>query len=215
MAFAAEGLYQSGFENPVEQSQQCYRYLLEGFSRPGRWASLGAINTPTSISSSLWTILLTLCDVETPVWLSPAMIAADDPERHPLTTAIKFYTASPIVEIASQAQFALLTSADADLLKGLAIGTPEYPDRSATCLVDLSLGTAANTGAMLHLACSGPGFADIRTVSLPGLSSAWLPAMQENRQLFPLGLDFIFCRQEEFLVIPRSTSLEAVKCTSQ
>ena len=73
-------------------------------------------------------------------------------------------------------------------------GTPEYPDRSATLIVEV--GTLAVAGAVL----SGPGIESQARLSLPEVA-----AFQANRAVFPLGLDFFFTCGSEVAGLPRST----------
>jgi len=86
-----------------------------------------------------------------------------------------------------------------DALAPLAVyplGTSEYPDRSATLIVECS--ELAASGATL----TGPGIEETATLSLPELE-----AFQANRTLFPLGLDFILTCGERLAALPRSTEV--------
>ena len=77
-----------------------------------------------------------------------------------------------------------------------AIGTSEYPDRSATLIVESTALLAS--GATLR----GPGIDSQAALSLPEVT-----AFQSNHALFPLGLDFIFTSGNDIAALPRSTEV--------
>jgi len=77
-------------------------------------------------------------------------------------------------------------------------GSAEYPDRSATLIVELP--RLGNDGARL----TGPGIARACHLSLPDLA-----AFQDNAARFPLGLDFLFTCGAQIAALPRSTLVEA------
>lgn len=81
-------------------------------------------------------------------------------------------------------------------LSSYPIGTSEYPDRSATLIVESA--DLAASGARL----TGPGIKEEAQLSLPDLA-----AFQSNRALFPLGLDFIFTCGDRLAALPRSTKV--------
>jgi alpha-D-ribose 1-methylphosphonate 5-triphosphate synthase subunit PhnH len=76
------------------------------------------------------------------------------------------------------------------------IGTSDYPDRSATLIVECETLEAA--GATL----AGPGIKTHAAMSLPETE-----AFQANHALFPLGLDFIFTSGSQLAALPRSTEV--------
>jgi alpha-D-ribose 1-methylphosphonate 5-triphosphate synthase subunit PhnH len=78
-------------------------------------------------------------------------------------------------------------------LDAYAVGTPDYPDRSATLIVEVAALT--NTGATL----TGPGIAQTATLSLPdGLLAARVAR-------YPLGIDFYFTCGDCIAALPRTT----------
>jgi alpha-D-ribose 1-methylphosphonate 5-triphosphate synthase subunit PhnH len=141
---------------------------------------------PAPLSVAAGVILLTLCDPETPLYLAPSH------DRAEVRDWITFHTGAPIVG-AGQAAFALGHWDDLPL-GDFAIGTSEYPDRSATLIVDNW--ALANHGATL----TGPGIETTAHLSLPDLA-----AFQANRRLFPLGLDFLFTDGDRLAGLPRTT----------
>ena len=107
---------------------------------------------------------------------------------------ITFHTGAPFVS-AREAVFALGRWEDFDLT-ALPVGTSEYPDRSATLIVEMD--SLAQAGATL----SGPGIATTAQLNLPDIAT-----FQFNAALFPLGLDFYFTCGAQLAALPRSTKV--------
>jgi alpha-D-ribose 1-methylphosphonate 5-triphosphate synthase subunit PhnH len=95
--------------------------------------------------------------------------------------------------------FALGTWPSLQPLARFAIGTAEYPDRSATLIVELP--ALATGGARL----AGPGIETTAVLALPDPT-----AFVANHSLNPLGLDFFFTCGAKLAALPRSTRVEAL-----
>ena len=177
---------QGGFSNPPVQSAQAFRAALSAMARPGRIETLGGATAPAPTSAAAATLLLTLCDQETPLFLGGAY------DTLAMRDWISFHIGAPIVE-AGFAQYALGTWADLSQAT-LPTGISDYPDRSATLIVEMD--TLAATGARL----TGPGIEVEAHLNLPEIK-----AFQANRALFPLGLDFYFTAGPHLAGLPRSS----------
>ena len=80
------------------------------------------------------------------------------------------------------------------------IGQPDYPDRSATLIVEMD--RLANHGP----APDRPGDRDGNLAALPETA-----AFRANRALFPLGFDMLSSpRGDRIAGLPRSTRVEAI-----
>jgi alpha-D-ribose 1-methylphosphonate 5-triphosphate synthase subunit PhnH len=183
-----------GFADPAIQSAHAFRSVMEAMARPGTIQDITGAAPPAPLSPSMGAVLLTLCDTETPVYL------AGDLDCDAVRAWLSFHTGAPFVGPA-HCMFAVGTW---DALAPLAvypIGTSEYPDRSATLIIECSELTAS--GATL----TGPGIKDQATLSLPDVD-----AFQSNRTLFPLGLDFILTCGERIAALPRSTEVTRSRC---
>ena len=177
-----------GFADPATQSANAFRSVMEAMARPGTIQDIHGAAPPAPLSPAMGAVLLTLCDTETPVYL------AGDMDCEAARAWLSFHTGAPFVGPA-HCMFAV---GKWDALAPLAvypIGTSEYPDRSATLIVECSELAA---GATL----TGPGIKETATLSLPDVE-----AFQANRTLFPLGLDFIFTCGERLAALPRSTEV--------
>ncbi|MFC7703554.1 phosphonate C-P lyase system protein PhnH [Plastorhodobacter daqingensis] len=177
---------QGGFSDTARQSAEGFRACLQAMARPGTIHRIAGATPPAPLSPAAAVALLVLADATTPVHLAGAH---DVPL---LRDWITFHTGAPLVE-AGDAVFAL--GAWQALEPGAyAIGTAEYPDRSATLIVEMA--ALRPEGARL----SGPGIRDRAALNLPEVA-----AFQRNAALFPLGLDFIFTCGDRLAALPRTT----------
>ena len=137
------------FSQPVFDMQRVFRVVLDAMSRPARLCRLPVFpqSVPDGLSPVLAALALTLCDGESPLWLSPGL------RKDETTTWLRFHCGCPIVEEADKAAFALVADAsELPPLSAFAQGVPAYPDRSATVLL---AGLAFDAGTRFR--GSGPG----------------------------------------------------------
>lgn len=95
------------FSQPVFDMQRVFRVVLDAMSRPARLCRLPRIpavraGRPFAVLADL---ALTLCDGESPLWLSPGL------RKDETTTWLRFHCGCPIVEEADKAAFALVADA--------------------------------------------------------------------------------------------------------
>ena len=197
---------------PVHDSQRLFRQLLTAMSEPGTLHTLEAPSPPTGdIGAALWGSLLTLCDLETRVWLAPTL---DTPA---LREALALHTGCRLTTAPEQADFALVTphelrdvsDLDKDLAQRFSQGSDEYPDRSTTLLVVLDV-LATDTGTVGTWQLSGPGIAARRTLSVGESAGPLMQRLSANRGCFPCGLDAILTCGKQLAALPRTTRLEEV-----
>lgn len=177
-----------GFTDAAIQSAHAFRSVMQAMARPGTCQAIAGAVPPVPLSKACGTVLLTLCDAETPVYLAGG---ADTPE---VRSWLGFHTGAPIVG-PSHCAYAVGTWQDLGPLSAYRIGTSEYPDRSATLIVETD---ALSGGATL----TGPGIKTSASLNLPDVAK-----FQANHALFPLGLDFIFTFGEQLAALPRSTEV--------
>lgn len=179
-----------GFTAPPRQSAQAFRTCLEVLARPGLVASLSGATGPVPLSPAAATLALVLLDGTTPVHLAGAL------DRRDIRDWLTFHTGAPLVA-AQEAAFAFGRFADFLPLSRFAIGTPEYPDRAATLVIELDRLEAS--GARL----SGPGIRDFAALSLPDVAP-----FRANHALFPLGFDAFLTCGNRIAGLPRSIKIE-------
>lgn len=179
-----------GFENGPVDAAHAFRAALNAMARPGRIETLSGGVAPAPASPAAATLLLTLCDPETPLHL------AGDHNTEAMRDWVAFHLGAPLVE-ADNAAFALGTLQALLPLTQYPVGTPEYPDRSATLIVEMP--ELSGKGATLR----GPGIRDTTHLSLPDIE-----AFAANARGFPLGLDFFFTCKDQAAALPRTTKVE-------
>lgn len=191
MSLAPEAMT-GGFADAPVQSARAFRAALDALSRPGRIVAVQGVQPPAPLSVAAGVLLLTLADGTTPVHLAGAFDCAV------LRDWITFHCGAPLVG-ADAAAFAVGDWSALHPIDRFAIGRADYPDRSATLIVELDHLTAS--GARL----AGPGIADVAHLSLPDIA-----AFQDNRALFPLGFDTFLTCGDRLAGLPRSIRVEAV-----
>lgn len=184
-----------GLADPVFDSQRVFRGVLDALSRPGRIVDLGApAQAPDPLMAGTAAILATLADDTTPVWLDAAASVGAAPAW------VGFQTGVPIASGPADAVLAVV--ADGAALPDFAdfpLGTAEYPDRSATIVLQVA---ALEGGPALVLA--GPGIKDAAVVAPEGLPAGFVARMKTNRALFPRGVDLFLVAGSRVVGLPRS-----------
>ncbi|MDQ0318098.1 alpha-D-ribose 1-methylphosphonate 5-triphosphate synthase subunit PhnH [Pararhizobium capsulatum DSM 1112] len=194
--------YRGGFADPVFQAQGIFRAVMDAMARPCTVQSLSgiiaAVKPPAPLSAGAGAIALTLCDADTPVWLSPAL------RQSAAKAWLAFHAGAPFTETKTDARFAFVEAGG--LVPGFghfSLGTQEYPDRSAT----LALEVDALTGGPVFRAM-GPGIKEEAVFAAAGLPDVFDILWAENHALFPRGVDLILVTGSELLCLPRTTKLE-------
>lgn len=181
-------------------SQRCFRAVLDAMARPGRIVTLGdgLPLPPEPLSPATYALLLSLADLETPVWL--------DARAHRPTVAatLRFRCGCPLVDDPAAATFAVVTELAAmPRLAAFAQGEPEYPDRSTTVIVQV-----AGLGVGERLLLSGPGVKGRCELMVAGMRPTFWDEVRENHRGFPLGVDIVLVDGDRVAALPRSTLVE-------
>jgi alpha-D-ribose 1-methylphosphonate 5-triphosphate synthase subunit PhnH len=184
-----------GFADAPREAAIGFRAVMQAMARPGTIHRLGGAKPPLPLSVAAGVVLLTLCDPETPIFLG------DSVKNQDVTSWISFHAGSPIVSPAA-AMFALGRWDDFRQLHAFPVGSAEYPDRSATVIIEMD-----ELGAIGEGSCrlTGPGIKDHSSLCLPDPAT-----FQSNSALFPLGLDFILTAGDCVAALPRSTKIEVL-----
>lgn len=194
----------AGFSRPVFESQSTFRVTLQAMSRPGRPVRMPVSAAgPAGWSGCMAALVLTLCDVDTPLWLAPG---ADEPEA---LRFLRFHCGSPVVASPADAAFAVVPQGAAmPSLAEFAAGSAEYPEKSATVFIASPL--AAGAGPDLRV--SGPGVDGEGALPRSWLPEGFLEEWEANRLLFPRGVDVILVGREAVVGLPRTVKMEARPC---
>ncbi|NIZ15288.1 phosphonate C-P lyase system protein PhnH [Phaeobacter sp. HF9A] len=184
-------IYAGGFADPPADAAHGFRAVMEVLARPGEIRSLSGGCAPEGLSPAAASLLLTLCDPETGIYLAP------DVDSPALRGWLAFHTGAPLVA-AAEADFAVGGWEALMPLEQYKIGTAEYPDRSATLVVELPAFTSPNARL------TGPGIKDSAAMALPDVA-----ALQRNAMLYPLGVDVFFTSGAQVMGLPRSSQITA------
>jgi len=181
-----------GFTDAPVQSAHAFRHILEAMARPGTIRTVAGAAPPAPLSVAAGVALVTLADGTTPLHL------AGGADCQAVRDWIAFHIGAPLVP-AEDADFAVGLWDDLQPVTRFRIGRPDYPDRSATLIVELDRLTG-------HGPClTGPGIVTGTWLSLPETA-----AFRANRALFPLGFDTLFTCGNRLAGLPRSTRVEAI-----
>jgi alpha-D-ribose 1-methylphosphonate 5-triphosphate synthase subunit PhnH len=180
----------------VLAAQSTFRKVMDATARPGTIHTTveGAV-APKPLAGAAAAIALTLFDHDTPVWLDAAF-ASDA-----VTQWLRFNTGCPIVTDQAQSAFAVAGDLAAlPQLESFALGTPDYPDRSTTLILQVANLTGGDA-----LTLSGPGIRDTATLAPQGLPKDFVEQLAANRALFPRGVDVLLVAGHDIAALPRTT----------
>lgn len=188
-----------GLKDPVMDAQTVFRAALAAMAAPG-------LTTPclqlshAPLPPVMAALALTLLDYETPYALTGFA------ENVHIEAYLSFHTGARRVD-AAEAAFALLhpRDFDAQLWRALPHGTADYPDTSATVILDVE---RFDQGFAVEL--SGPGLREPRPFCSSSLAPEFWEIAVANAALYPLGVDFLFCGDGEIAALPRSTGIRMI-----
>lgn len=187
----------TGFSDPVAGSQATFRAAMWALSRPGRVAPLDAgLAPPAPLIPEAAALALALCDYETPIWLDEALAAMPA-----VAEFLRFHTGATIVSDPAEARFALIAEPmEMPDFAAFAQGTPDYPDASATLIVQVD---HFSGGLLLE----GPGIEGRVGFGATPLPADFAARMTANRALFPLGVDLLLAGPGGVAGLPRSVTV--------
>jgi alpha-D-ribose 1-methylphosphonate 5-triphosphate synthase subunit PhnH len=195
-----------GFADPTLCSQSVFRHALDALSLPGRITVLDAsgplknMQAPRGAHPAAAALLLALLDQDCKLWLSGGFSDSD------AAAWLRFHTGCSIVQDPAQADFAWVAqAAELPLLARFAQGSAEYPDLSATCVIQVDSLQTQCSGWTL----SGPGIAGSTQLHVGGLSQDFCSQRRAEQAHFPCGLDFLFTHGLSLVGLPRTTQLES------
>ena len=183
-----------GFAGPVAEAQHCFRAVLDAMARPGTVHDVGPIDPPPPLGPAAASVLLTLVDHETPLWLDPFAEAARG--------WVAFHAGAGF---AAPDEAAFLLARELPDLAALRQGTDEAPEDSATVILQLP---CLGAGARFRL--SGPGLRAPTNFAADGLPADFAMRWAANRARFPLGVDLILCAGTRLAALPRTVTVEAL-----
>jgi alpha-D-ribose 1-methylphosphonate 5-triphosphate synthase subunit PhnH len=187
----------SGYASAVLSAQSAFRQVMDATARPGSIQMIVPIaGAPAALAPAAAAIALALFDHDTPVWLDAPLVASEA-----VASWLRFQTGCPIVADPGQSAFALIAdAAAAPSFEAFAQGTPDFPDRSTTLILQI----AALTGGA-ELTLSGPGIRGTASLRARGLPEDIVERQAANRVLFPRGIDLLLVAESQVAALPRTT----------
>jgi alpha-D-ribose 1-methylphosphonate 5-triphosphate synthase subunit PhnH len=182
-----------GFADPVIDSQSVFRSVLHAFSHPGTVCEISLpIEPPALLTPATAAVALALFDHETPVWLQATA----------LEPWLRFHCGSPIARTPAEARFAIVHDLKSlPELEAFDHGSDEYPDRSATLILQVDAFT--DSGLVL----TGPGIRDSAAIGIPAVRTEFWKEREALAPLFPLGIDLLFTVGTRLVALPRTTRI--------
>jgi alpha-D-ribose 1-methylphosphonate 5-triphosphate synthase subunit PhnH len=186
-----------GYASAVLSAQSTFRHVMDATARPGSIRTIASIaGAPAALAPAAAAVALTLFDHDTPVWLDVPLAASEA-----VTSWLRFQTGCPIVADAAQCAFALIAdAANVQSFEAFAQGTPDFPDRSTTMILQI----AALTGGA-ELTLSGPGIRGTASLCASGLPENIVERQAANRVQFPRGVDLLLVAGNDVAALPRPT----------
>ncbi len=178
-----------GFQKAPVDAAIAFRAAMTAMARPGTVQTVTGAAPPPPLSIAAGVLVLTLCDPDTGLVLTEPFNTPD------IRNWVTFHTGAPIVGF-EEAAFAIGHWSDLTPIDRYQIGTAEYPDRSATLIVEVP--RLDGPGSALR----GPGIRDVVHLPLPDAET-----MAQNALLYPLGLDFFLTCGDQLAALPRSTRI--------
>lgn len=192
---------EGGFATPVLDAQATFRAVMAAMAEPGTARPLEAqARPPAPLSPTAAAIALTLCDHDTPVWLDPALRAAEA-----VVAWLGFHCGAPLAHTPAEAHFALVADpATLIALDNFAQGTQDYPDRSTTLIMQVD---SLDAGTPLTL--EGPGIETVAHLAPAPLPRHFAEQWRQNNARFPRGVDVILAAPRAVACLPRTTRIQA------
>ena len=196
-----------GFSNPTLCSQAVFRQSLVALSLPGQPQTLDlrlsnpAMQVPQNAHAAAAALLLALLDQDCKVWLSGGFASCD------AAAWLRFHTGCTLVTDPGQADFVWVAHAnELPAFENLAQGNAQYPDQSATCVIQVT--DFDTTPSSQAWTLSGPGVNGTAHLKLVGLSDNFVSLRRNSQVHAPCGIDFFFTHNDTLLGLPRSTQVK-------
>ena len=190
---------QTGFHNEALGSQAVFRTALNALSHPGRvWELPVESGLPKQGHPAAALLMLSLLDADCTLWLSETLAKSD------VAPWLRFHTGCEMVQDPALAHFLWVGCADEmPRLESLSLGSDAYPDRSATCVMEVS-DLTENSGSWI---LKGPGIEDQCQLGVNTLPPDFLSQWTQNHACFPRGVDIFLVAPHHVTGLPRTTRI--------
>lgn len=187
----------AGFADPARDGARAFRAILGAMARPGRvLAPPAPAAVPPGLSAAAAAVALTLADADARLWVAPRLAPA-------LADWLRFWCGTAPEPDPARAAFALGRWAELAAAGPWAQGTPTYPDRSATLIVEVDA-LEEGAGATLR----GPGIETAQRLAVRGVDASFWADRAAARAAYPLGTDVILTAGNRLAALPRTLRAE-------
>lgn len=193
----------AAFHEPALGSQAVFRTALSALSHPGRIHEMPAVTElPQHGHGAAAALLLALVDSDCGVWLSPKLAHTD------AAAWLRFHAGCAWAAEPTSARFLWIAEGDAmPALLSLALGSDEYPDQSATVVIEVRALLDTPQANAPSLCLQGPGIAKTQALSVSGLPEDFAAQWGTNCGFFPRGVDLFLATTTHIAGLPRSTRI--------
>lgn len=191
----------------VFDAQQHFRLLLDSMSRPGKINTFPAMEIlpPVGLNQASALTGFALLNADTTYYIA-GYNSAD------IAQYLLVNTASQRAGIDTAEYIFLPENHDGRGLEKARVGTPVYPEDSATLIAAAEQISEQAIEGGLSITLKGPGVNGEAKVFLSGINPGLLDYLKEQNVEYPLGIDLIVTdRQNNLLCIPRSNAFTYTK----
>lgn len=195
----------SGFADPVLDSQAAFHGSLAVLATPGAVVRLGAgLESLSGLHAAASALLLVLLDQDTRLWLSPGAAAGG------AAASLKFHTGCSMAAFPHEADFGVVADVEElPPLESFSAGSKEYPERSATVVLQVPVMLESGwRHSEVGWRLSGPGIHGETRLSVPALGEGFPAQWERNRARFPRGVDLYLSCGDRLCGLPRTTRIE-------
>ncbi len=198
-------LNETGFNDAIHNSQQIFRVALAALSNPcvaHVFANETLAVAPAPLSPAVCSLILTLCDYDTKLWLSK------DLRTKEIRSYLQFYASVVFTENPNEADFAVSSSYEfLPELSEFKQGDLRSPNESTTIILDVA--NTKNTEKVSFKA-TGPGILEYQLLNgdyAKSLGKDFDKQWAINNSIYPLGVDMFLVNKDQVLGLPRTTRL--------
>jgi alpha-D-ribose 1-methylphosphonate 5-triphosphate synthase subunit PhnH len=180
---------------------------LVALSLPGQPQTLDqnlsnpAMQVPENAHAAAAALLLAILDQDCKVWLSDGFASSH------AGAWLRFHTGCTLVTHSIEADFVWVANPnEIPAFENLAQGNAQYPELSATCVVQVMGFETTPTADAWTL--SGPGVNGSRQLKLVGLPQNFVSGRSNSQVHAPCGIDFFFTHNNSLIGLPRSTQVK-------
>lgn len=187
-----------GFTDPVTDSRETYKAVLNAITRPGLVQTIGArLHAPDGINPATAAVCLAFLDSSTPIWVN-----GDTDSK--TKRWLELICGAPVIKAPGKAALALINATG--IMPSPDIFYSPYQRRRVmpTTMV-IQVGSLNNDG---NWVLSGPEIKYKQNLTADGLTPEFLQIRNKMSSLFPNGIDMLLTSGRKLAAINRAISIK-------